>query len=183
MSEPPKLKQLRMIWPEDRLNDLPSVPALEGYTLRQLESGDRDAYRALIKLSDLGDWDDAAMDTHSGKVIDGGFFVVIHDDSGDLVATTMANNAPNADYPEGGELGWVAGDPEHKGKGLGYLTCAAVTAFLLEHGYTQMYLMTDDFRLPAIKTYLKLGWVPDYYDDTMADRWKAVCEKLGWDLR
>ena len=63
----------------------------------------------------------------------------------------MALHLPLEYHPCGGELGWVAGDPEHKGSGLGFAVCAAVTRRLLEIGYRNIYLLTDDFRLPAIK--------------------------------
>ena len=45
-----------------------------------------------------------------------------------------------------------------------------------------IYLSTDDWRLPAIKVYLKLGYEPLLYADDMKGRWKAVCGKLGWPM-
>ena len=51
------------------------------------------------------------------------------------VATAMACHNPAPLHPFGGELGWVAGDPAHAGKGLGLAVCTAVTARFLSAGY------------------------------------------------
>ena len=114
------------------------------------------------------------------NLLPGGFFVIEHKASHKLVATTVAGHRHSAVHPHGGELGWVAGDPKHKGKGLGMAVCAAVTARFIQAGYEEIYLSTDDWRLPAIKVYLKLGYEPMLYADDMKGRWKAVCAKLGW---
>jgi mycothiol synthase len=86
----------------------------------------------------------------------------------------------STDHPFGGELGWVASDPAHAGKGLGMAVCAAVTARLLQAGYRNVHLFTEFWRLPALKTYLKLGYVPFLYQEGMAARWQAICAQLGW---
>lgn len=83
-------------------------------------------------------------------------------------------------HPFGGELGWVAADPAHAGKGLGYAVCAAVTARLLQAGYDNIHLYTEHWRLAAIKTYLKLGYLPFLFAPEMAERWRAVCIQLSW---
>jgi mycothiol synthase len=95
----------------------------------------------------------------------------------------MAGHHPAEGHPEGGELGWVAGDPEHRGRGLGLAVCAAVVARFLGAGYRRIYLRTDDFRLPAIATYLKLGFEPYLFTEGMAERWQRVCDQLGRPFR
>ncbi len=44
----------------------------------------------------------------------------------------------------------------HSGKGLGEAVCSAVVARFLSAGYRRIFLLTDDWRLPALKVYLKL---------------------------
>ena len=90
--------------------------------------------------------------------------------------------APNPEdwHPFGSELGWVACDPAHTGQGLGMTVVGAVTARLLGAGYRNIHLYTEDFRLPALKTYLKTGYIPMLYDADMPERWRAVCEQLRW---
>ncbi len=114
------------------------------------------------------------------KLLPNGFFVIEHSATGRLVATAMATHNPTELHPFGAELGWVAGDASHKGKGLGTAVCAAVTRRLIAAGYTDIRLQTDDWRLPAIMVYLRLGYEPMLYCDGMAQRWRAVKEQLGW---
>ena len=38
------------------------------------------------------------------------------------------------------------------------------------------HLQTDDWRAAAIKTYLKMGFVPFLFTDDMPARWRAVCD-------
>src|SRR5690606_36526282 len=70
-------------------------------------------------------------------------------------------------------------DPRNRGKGLGKLVSVAVLNDLYERGFRRCMLRTDDFRLPAIKTYLDLGFVPDMKDDSHPERWAKVWDALG----
>ena len=92
----------------------------------------------------------------------------------------MANHRPQEIHPFGGELGWVAGHPDHTGKGLGMAVCASVVRRLLQAGYKNIFLNTDDWRLPALSIYLRLGWIPLLYMADMEERWRDVCAKLDW---
>ena len=47
-----------------------------------------------------------------------------------------------------------------RGRKLGRAVCGRVLQYLKENGCTQIVLTTDDFRIPAIKTYLSLGFQP-----------------------
>jgi mycothiol synthase len=46
-------------------------------------------------------------------------------------------------------------------------------------GRTRAVLNTDDFRIPAIKTYLNLGFLPVLADHDYYDRWKSLSNTLG----
>lgn len=115
-----------------------------------------------------------------GSILPGGFFVIEYGATGSLVAAAMATHGASEMHPFGGELGWVAADPDHKGKRLGLAVSAAATRRFLACGYTEIYLKTDDFRLPAIKTYLRLGYEPLPFCDGMSERWEQVRKKLRW---
>jgi mycothiol synthase len=114
------------------------------------------------------------------KVLPDGFFLVEHEPTRQIVATAMATHNPSPLHPFGGELGWLAGSPEHAGQHLGQVVCAAVTARFLRAGYRRIYLKTNDWRLPAIVTYLQLGYVPLLYAADMTERWQVLCAKLDW---
>lgn len=172
--------QLKMIWPE-RLLETPPMPKVPGdYHLRCYTDTDEARYLGLMKKAGFEGWDHEKLQDVLRSVLPGGFFVIEHHPSGEIVAAAMAVHRPTAEHPFGGELGWVAGDPAHSGKGLGLAVCAAATARLLRGGYRNIYLLTDDWRLPALKTYLKLGYEPVLYKEDMAERWQKVFARLGW---
>jgi len=175
-------QQLQMIWPQARLKDPPVWTMPDGYALRTYRPGDEKAHVRLMKGAGFSEWSETALDGALQKCLPGGFFLIVHAADESLVATAMALHNPSERHPLGGELGWVAADSEHKGKGLGYCVCAAATARFLDAGYSDLYLRTDDFRLPAIKTYLKLGWIPFLFAPDMDERWRSVCRQLGLDF-
>jgi len=174
--------QLHMIWPESRLDQAPTPHLPRGYVLRCYEDADEPQYVQLMAKAGFDEWDHTRVSRTLRRILPGGFFVIVHRKSGTPVATAMALHGPSELHPYGGELAWVAGDPGHRGKGLGMAVCAAVTARLVGAGYRRIYLMTDDWRLPAIKTYLKLGYEPLLYRGDMADRWRKVLQQLNWPL-
>ncbi len=59
----------------------------------------------------------------------------------------------------------------------------AATQALLEHGARHIYLLTHNWRLPAIKTYLKVGYRPLYHKPRMRRRWHELFLKLGLDMQ
>ena len=171
--------QLQMIWPESRLHDAPSWTLPRGYSLRTYREGDAPAYVRLMNRAAFESWSGATARETSKRCLPKGIFFAVHDDTGLLAATTCAVHNPDPPlHPSGGELGWAAADPDHRGKGLGYVTSAAVTRRFLDAGYTRIYLRTDDHRLAAIKTYLKLGYVPLLHASDMEARWRRACDKL-----
>lgn len=175
-------EQLQMLWPEELLDVPPVVHVPDGYELRTFRTGDEDAYCRLMAAAGFEGWNTARLQEWLLRVIPDGLFLVesAAADKREIVATAMATHHPLDLHPFGGGLGWVAGNPEHKGKGLGMTVCAAVTARFIRGGYRRIYLKTDDWRLPAIKIYLKLGYQPFLFLPDMETRWKDVCEKLDW---
>ena len=118
------------------------------------------------------------------RVVDGGFFVVEHAETGTLVATCAAEGVAMPPFhPGGGRLGWLITDPSHTGRGLGTLVAAAVTNRLVAEGFERPSLGTEDFRLAAISVYLKLGWRPFLHADDMERRWRTIFDRLGRDFQ
>ena len=175
--EAPPRPQLQMVWPVSSPAPEPRVP--EGYQLRQMRGTDDEAYLALMHKVGFTDWSTASLAEWRGKVLPAGFFVIEHEATGKLAATAMVSHSPREGHPFAAEIGWVGGDPAHKGKGLGRAVVAAATARALRAGYERIYLLTDDERLPALKVYLDLGYEPHLCDSGMAVRWQAVRDTLG----
>ena len=180
ISAPTPLPQLQMILPPDRLREPPPVNLPDGYILRTYRPDDEAAYIDLMRGAGFAHWNAEAIAAALEKTLPDGLFLVVHEASGHLAATAQATHNPAPDHPSGGELGWVAGSAKHAGKGLGLCVCQAAIGRFLQAGYRRIYLKTDDFRLPAIKTYLKIGFRPFLHGSDMLDRWRTVCEQLAW---
>ena len=172
-SSPPK-PQLLMVWPVAELGP-PTVPeSPEGYRLRMYRQDDLIPYVELMKSAGFTSFSPQYVKEVMRSVLPGGFFIVEHLASGDLAATTMAQHWPRDEYPFGGQVGWVAAAPSHQGRRLGRVVVSAAVRRLVTAGYHDIYLLTDDWRLPAVKTYLHLGFKPVLSDDGMVQRWSVV---------
>lgn len=174
--------QLQMLWSERLLGTPPACALPAGYVLRGYRPDDEPAYLRLLELAGFEGWTAERLGEVLPRVLPGGLFLAVRLASGELAATAMALDNPTALHPGGGELGWVAAHPEHRGQGLGVAVCAAAVGCLLRAGYRRIYLLTDDFRLPAIKTYLRLGFVPFLFQEGMEQRWQEVLRQLGWPM-
>jgi len=171
--------QLQMVWPKDRLKSRPERPVPEGYQLRSFREGDEDAYIQVMRMAGFTSWGSESLNAVVEDAIPDGIFFVEETATLKIVATAMCWHRPTAIFPDGYEMGWVAADSAHSGKGLGRIVTAAATRALLEHGARQIYLLTDDFRLPGIKSYLSVGYLPLFHEPDMRERWQKVCSALG----
>ena len=170
-------EQLEMLWPEGARAPVPAAP--EGYVLRTYRDADRGVYLRLMRHIFEGQ---PPLEYLLERVLPDGFFVAIDDSTAEIAATCMALHHPTRRHPFGGNLGWLATDPGHAGRGLGTAVAAAVTRRLVQGGYRRIFLETDDDRLPAMSVYLKLGWVPYLFAADMPGRWRAVFDELGRDF-
>jgi mycothiol synthase len=180
LSENESFVQLQMVWPEYLLNAPPIVALPPGYRLRTYRPGDEPRFYQIMELAGWPGWNDEKLQPWISRVLPGGWFLAVHKESNEIVASAMALHSHSELHPFGGELGWLAGDPAHAGRGLGLAVSAAVTARFIEAGYRNIHLYTEDWRLPALKTYLKLGYVPFLFSPEMPERWQAICAQLQW---
>lgn len=180
MAEPIDFPQLRMVWPESLLGHSLKISPPHGYTLRLYRAGDEARFFELMRIAGWEGWDHDKLPPWMAKIIPDGWFMVVHKNNDEIVCTAMALHNYKGIYPFWGELGWLAGDPDHAGRDLGLVVSAMVTTRLMEAGYRNIQLFTEDHRVPAIKTYLKLGYVPSLYFEGMINRWKVICKIIGW---
>jgi mycothiol synthase len=173
-------RQLRMIWSGTQRPQVIDLP--EGYSIRSFRTGDEEKYVELLNNKELGYWTVDKLDSiFSNPLSPDGIYFVTYGDA--LVAVACAqDHGVNSEQKKVGEIGWVAGEPAHKGKNIGLAVCTAVLNHLLDLGYEEIYLLTDHFRYPALKIYLKLGFEPrrDGADDRYL--WQKICERLEWEL-
>ena len=175
-SPEPKPPQLDMTF--NKFESLPGLELPHGYSLATLEERSVDDWiEALSATGQLGEWDHKkAGEWLEGErhAIKAGTFFIIFDDR--PVATACAIDATSTETRP--EFGWVSASPDHQGKGLGYQVSLAALLFIKERGCRATFLHTDDTRLPAIKTYLNLGFEPEITHESHPKRWKEVYAKL-----
>ena len=171
-------RQLRMVRPN--LDDLPPMQLSPGYEIRPYEEGD-DAYWAAIITASFGHRNLTAADARRAimdqDVFDpeGVFFATYE---GTPVGTASAWRA-NIDEVECGKVHMVGVDTAHAGHKLGKWVSLAVLRYFREHEFICAKLDTDDFRIPALKTYLNLGFLPVYVDSDQAERWRKIFGIFG----
>lgn len=73
---------------------------------------------------------------------------------------------------------YVAVAVSARGRRLGELITRQCLAGFAANGYDQSCLQTDDVRVPAIVTYLRLGFVPQYPSDDQGRIWASVLSQL-----
>jgi mycothiol synthase len=176
-------------------NSLPPLPAVPGFTLRTFQPGDEEGWCACFaqwtrpgrtyaesgwtpeKLHGEDGWFSLNRD---GRIETPGNLFLVVCDADQSICTTACCWTTNS-HPAGmGELGWVASTDRHRGKGLGNLVTLAVLHRLKQLGKSRARLNTDDWRVPAIKAYLTMGFTPSLeIHDSMPARWEAIHKLIG----
>lgn len=94
----------------------------------------------------------------------------------------LVNNCPAAtltvicDYKKNqGYIHNVACKPEFRGKGFGNILSSIAVNVLKNQHMESAYLTTDDWRIPAIKSYLRAGFAPDTVSEpSFKERWEKI---------
>ncbi len=171
-------RQLRMVRPD--LKDLPDIDLPKGYNLRSYCKGDA-LHWANIITDSFGGKARTAQDTRR-EIIDrdvfdpNGLFFVTYND---IPVGTACSWRQSVHETQVGYVHMVGVLGEHTGKKLGRWVSLAVLHFFQDNGFICAMLDTDDFRFPAIKTYLNLGFLPVYVDNTQSERWENICIKMN----
>ncbi len=172
------MSQLRMCYMASYGRPEPvALPA--GFSIRSYAPGDGQAYSQLRVSAGFSAWTDEDLHQYFHKTLPDGLLFVVDDATGNLVSSAGAEHNDAFEAPCNGTLGWVMTSPGYRGRGLCRALCTHVTEKLLGHGYRRLNLSTDDWRLPAIATYLRIGWRPWFYEPDMPQRWHDVLEKLN----
>ncbi len=80
---------------------------------------------------------------------------------------------------EGAFLHYIAVKPEARGKRLVYPLITRVLLRHAEFGRYGCYLTTDDFRVPAVKGYLNMGYRPVLWTEDARERWEKMLRLYG----
>jgi len=172
-SPEPQLEMLR-----DHLDDLPPVVVPDGYELRTYEPGDEAAWCEIMEGNVGRNW--TVERCRQKIVLDPRFApanLFFATREGRPVASACAWRRTSEDSPIG-TIHMVAALAPHRGRGLGHLLNSAVLRRLKELGFRKAYLLSDDWRLPAIHSYLRAGFQPFHTHISHAERWEAVFRNL-----
>ncbi|HOA31345.1 MAG TPA: GNAT family N-acetyltransferase [Clostridia bacterium] len=166
--------QLKMWW--DNTGKEPVVKLPEGFYIRSYE-GEKDVFKwveitsvdlqnTIITVEDF----ERDMLNREGVQKEHIYFICF---DGEEVGTVTAIMYPEKKQ---GYVHMVAVKKEFRGRGLGSaLTNLALKVFF-DNGMENAYLKTDDFRVPAIRSYLKAGFKPMLYHEDMEARWRSIME-------
>ena len=170
-------RQLRMVRPN--LENLPELELPVGYGIRTYHKGDETHWAHIISDS-FGGRERTAQDTENeitnrDVFLPDGLYFATH--RGIPVGTACAWRQ-SVDEEDVGYVHMVGVVAEHTGHKLGKWVSLAVLCYFRDNNFKCSILDTDDFRIPAIKTYLNLGFIPVYVEDGQPERWRNIFKKL-----
>ena len=169
------MAHFHMVWLEQAL---PQAQLPAGYSLRSFRPGDEAGWLACCEGGGLGteSWQDGdfrkKMLEMAGLCAEGIYFAV--DEHGGIAGTTSAVRKEDHGY-----IHMVAVSKAHQGKALGKPINLIAMRDLTEAGYKKILLETDDWRVPAIKIYLWLGFLPIVDSMETLEGLKTAMRALG----
>jgi len=170
-----EIPQLRLRHP---LGNLPSVRFLpQGCQIRVASSEDAEAISMVLTGSFEEPWTSESV---LRRLLDdpGVPLTFVAEQDGKIVGTASYQVKTEPD-PEAGWLHWVAIHPEARGLALGEIISHRVLQEAFNRKRSCVMLTTDDVRLAAIRTYLRLGFEPDMWHETHESRWAKVMQNLS----
>lgn len=161
------------------LRDLSEPVLATGYTLHELTDPEH-----TVELADLlskafdEDWDEERVhkellhtpDVHA-------VYGVSYQNK--LVATASSQIRAHRSTTSG-YVHWVASHPDYRGRNLALALVTRLLQDFVERHYRDAFLETQAFRLAAIKTYLRLGFIPVYHFEgkDFQDLWSEIFQNL-----
>jgi mycothiol synthase len=177
----------------------PLAPALSAlappYRMRTFQGGDEGGWVSLMNTGQMGEWTvDRMREQLTGcpfpQFDPTGLFVVTC--AGDAADRGRAAPQPEAIVASAcawlidpaerdtGTLHMVCVLPAHRGHSLSLPVCLAVLHHFRRRDFRRVRLNTHDWRLAAIKVYLRLGFQPLLRHPQHRRQWAAIVERLAW---
>jgi len=164
--------QLKMYRPNITPPDIPPPP---GFAIRNMLPGEEPAW-SFCCLGEFG-IEQATPEGFYAKSMEeqalSEIFFICNAD-GQPVGTATAQLKEDKPY-----LHYISVHPGWRGKGLAKPLMSAVLQRHAALGRGGCYLTTDDPRLPAINSYVQLGWRPVLWSEDAVPRWQKVMALLG----
>lgn len=166
-----KLPQLIMRHPN--LEIIPPLKLKNGISCHTHRPGDEKAWEEIISQAFKKDYPFQLLIDLGGYQPE---YVLYLEKDGKPIATASA--VENPAYPGEGWFRMVGVHPKAQGLGAGSQICLAALHSLKDRGYKTAVLSTDDYRIPALRTYLSLGFKPVYTHESHAERWQKVFDTI-----
>lgn len=171
------LPQLEML--RNHLDGLPEIEVPEGYELRTYRAGDDQAWCGIMEGNVGRNWTEEKfaekMSSDPRFAAESLFFATL---DGQPVVSACAWRQTTEENVMG-EVHMVGTLEAHRGHGLGHLVNTAVLVRLKELGFQKAHLKTDDWRIPAINSYLKIGFEPLNTHISHAERWDVILDTIA----
>ncbi len=169
--------QLEMLRPD--LEGIPEIRLPLGYGLRHFQPGDEQAWGEIMSEAFTPYWSAhrfrALFLPHFGFRPERVLFLCFR---GLPVGSASAFQWPGVSR-ECGYIHMLGIKKDHCGQGLGYwLTVACLQRFKQE-GFKNAMLQTEDYRIPAIKHYLMLGFGPVLVAEDQRTKWVSIISRVG----
>ena len=171
----------QLIMRRPHLLNLPAPRVPQGYEIRHFRKGDEAGWNALMDLAfeRTPGRADFTRDMAADELYRPEHVRLVLDDAGAIVATASCwHDGRFGD--DSVMLHWVATDPALGGRGLGTAVSLDALHVGLAEGRSRAFLLTDDFRVPALKTYLRLAFEPVISHDSHPGRWRMILDELSW---
>ena len=174
------MEQLRMEFHGDEVKNYP-LP--EGFTI-EYYSGKPEQEEDWINICKSGVellTDDPHRDFHDYILFMDGVkaendLIFIVSPEGERAATITFFICPEDNK---GLLHMVCCSEKFRGKGIGNAMTSYAMSQLLSRGAHTLKLKTDDFRIPAICSYLRFGFQPVLEGEGMKERWEKIFDVIG----
>lgn len=172
---------LYMLWDPHASEVVPTVA--RSYEIITVAVDDVDALRDLAEAGEPTS--DSAWAEFVDRLLPDGMFVARHVGTGVPIGTVSVIHNPRASrfhFPGGGAIACLAVDPQHRGHRLGSALVAHALGRVRRAGYHTVWLAVEEWRLPAIVTYLDVGFMPFLHSpaaDVLAARWTDVFRQIG----
>lgn len=170
----------QLVMKRNNLARLPPVVLPDGYTLRTNADVDGASWSLILNESFGGERTAESfvqeMMHHPAYRTDRVLFIC---DAQNIPCATASAYRQEEWGAQTGYVHYVATRPDYAGMKLGYMVSLAVLHKFNEEGCADAVLQTDDFRVPAIKTYLRLGFHPLLVHENQPGRWQTLFRGLG----
>ncbi|GGD75271.1 GNAT family N-acetyltransferase [Paenibacillus nasutitermitis] len=168
-------EQPQLVMFNPSLAGLPEVQLASDYTVRSFQPGDEAAWETIINEAFGVEYRFAMMADDDEYRPERIFFICWE---GKPVATASAWWRKQWG-DETGYLHMVGALAAHAGRKLGYMVSLAAMHRMAEEKRVSAILNTDDSRLAAIVSYLKLGYEPEIADPGQIERWKLIFGQIN----